>query len=91
MLVDRLSSHIMAMSSLGYHRSKLGIDPTLDAAIAYTVQVHQSFRDIDGADQSMIKSGPTAVTCLRKAIMTSPSHMSDTVLMAMIVHTAGDV
>lgn len=71
--------------------SQIGAHPALDAAIAYTVQGHRSFRGVDGADRSMIKSGSTAVTCLQRAVMGSPSDMSDTVLMAMVVHCAAEV
>lgn len=71
--------------------SQIGAHPALDAAIAYTVQGHRSFRGVDGADRSMIKSGSTAVTCLQRAVMRSPSDMSDTVLMAMVVHCAAEV
>lgn len=70
---------------------QVGAHPALDAAIAYTIHGHQSFRGVDGADRSMIKSGSTAVACLQKAIMKSPSDMSNTILMAMIVHTAAEV
>lgn len=39
----------------------------------------------------MIKSGSTAVTCLQKAIMASPSDINDSILMAIIVHTTAEV
>lgn len=71
--------------------SQVGAHPALDAAIAYTIQGHLSFRGVDGANKSMVKSGSTALNCLRKAVMTPACGMSDAVLMAMIVHTAAEV
>ena len=88
---ERSSSLTLFGPIFAWLPSQIGAHPALDAAIAYTVQGHRSFHGVDGAERAMIKSGSTAVTCLQRAVITSPSDMSDAVLMAMVVHCAAEV